>query len=285
MFSTNLTDFITRQGWGQITDARPLGGGCINDAQLLTTQHGPRLFLKQNRAIPADMFPREADGLRELGSVAGTPRTPQVYLAAVDFLLLEYLAPEPRNPRCWEIFGEQLASLHLHTHPQFGFDADNYIGATPQPNPRQSDGFAFFAEHRLIFQAALARDNGYFSAAEIRQVERLCQRLPELVPEQPASLLHGDLWSGNIHIGPDGLACLIDPAVYYGWAEADLAMAHLFGSLPLEFYTAYESLCPLVPGYKRRFDIYNLYHLLNHLNLFGMGYLHQAKGILNTLTA
>lgn len=284
MFSANLTDFIDQQGWGEITASRPLGGGCINNAQVLTTQHGPQLFLKQNHAIPADMFPREADGLQELGSVPGAPRVPQVYLAEADFLLLEYLVPEPRNPRLWQIFGEQMATLHLHTHPQFGFDADNYIGSTPQPNPRQSDSFAFFAEHRLIFQAALARDNGYFSAAEIRQAERLCQRLPELVPEQPASLLHGDLWSGNIHTGPGGLACLIDPAAYYGWAETDLAMAHLFGSLPPEFYAAYESLRPLAPGYRARFDIYNLYHLLNHLNLFGAGYLHQARAVLSRYT-
>jgi protein-ribulosamine 3-kinase len=281
MFSIHLTDFITQQGWGQITDARPLGGGCINDAQVLTTQRGPHLFLKQNRATPADLFPREADGLRELGKPQDAPRVPQVYLAEADFLLLEYLAPEPRNPRLWQVFGEQMASLHRHTHPQFGFDADNYIGSTPQPNPRQSDGFAFFAEHRLIFQAALARDNGYFSAAEIRQVERMCQRLPELVPEQPASLLHGDLWSGNIHTGPGGLACLIDPAVYYGWAETDLAMANLFGSLSPGFYAAYESIRPLAPGYHERFDIYNLYHLLNHLNLFGVSYLHQVRAVLS----
>jgi protein-ribulosamine 3-kinase len=280
MFASNLTDFIAQQGWGQITDARSLGGGCINDARVLTTSSGPRLFLKQNRAIPPDMFPREADGLRELGKPPGAPRIPQVYLAETEFLLLEYLQPEPRNPRLWKTFGEQMASLHLQTHPQFGFDNDNYIGSTPQPNPRHENGFDFFAEHRLIFQAALAHNNGYFSAAEIRQVETVCQRFPDLIPEQPASLLHGDLWSGNIHIGPGGLACLVDPAVYYGWAEADLAMANLFGSLPPEFYDAYESVRPLAPGYKGRFDIYNLYHLLNHLNLFGAGYLHQVKAIL-----
>lgn len=280
MFPEKLTNFIIEQGWGEITSAQALGGGCINNAQVLATTSGPRLFLKQNRAIPADMFTREADGLRELGNVNNAPRVPQVLLEDASFLLLEYLTPEPRHPRSWEIFGAELANLHLHTAPRFGFHADNYIGSTPQPNPWEEDGQTFFAEHRLLFQAQLAHKNGLLDPDRIRQVERLCQRLPELVPSQPASLLHGDLWSGNIHTGPGGLACLIDPAACYGWAEADLAMANLFGSLPAEFYAAYENVRPLAPGYRARFDIYNLYHLLNHLNLFGYSYLTQVHAIL-----
>ncbi len=281
MFPDALAHFIAQQGWGKIASVHPLGGGCINDARVLATSSGPQLFLKQNHAIPADMFAREAEGLCELGSVSGAPRVPQVYLHAPGFLLLEYLTPEPRNPRCWEIFGQQMAALHLHTHAQFGFDADNYIGSMLQPNPRYVDGFAFFAEQRLHFQAKLAHRSRLLPSSDLQRVEKLCQRLPELIPSQPASLLHGDLWSGNIHLGPGGLACLIDPAVYYGWGEADLAMANLFGSLPSEFYAVYESLCPLTPGYRKRFDLYNLYHLLNHLNLFGSGYLLQVQGILN----
>lgn len=280
MYPEKLTNFIIEQGWGEITSAQALGGGCINDARVLETSSGPRLFLKQNRAIPADMFAREADGLRELGSVPGAPRVPQVFLEDANFLLLEYLAPEPRHPRIWEIFGAELASLHLHTAPRFGFHADNYIGATPQPNPWTENGHNFFVEQRLLFQAQLARKNGLLGADGLRQVERLCQRLSDLVPAQPASLLHGDLWSGNIHTGPGGLACLIDPAACYGWAEADLAMANLFGSLPAEFYASYENIRPLAPGYRARFDLYNLYHLLNHLNLFGYGYLAQVQAVL-----
>ena len=280
MFPEKLTNFIIEQGWGEITSAQALGGGCINDAQVLATTSGPRLFLKQNRAIPADMFTREADGLRELGNVNSAPRVPQVLLEDASFLLLEYLTPEPRHPRSWELFGAELANLHLHTAPRFGFHADNYIGSTPQPNPWEEDGQTFFAEHRLLFQAQLAHKNGLLDPDRIRQVERFCQRLPELIPAQPASLLHGDLWSGNIHTGPGGLACLIDPAACYGWAEADLAMANLFGSLPAEFYAAYENVRPLAPGYRTRFDIYNLYHLLNHLNLFGYSYLTQVHAIL-----
>lgn len=280
MFPEKLTNFITEQGWGEITAAQALGGGCINDARVLATADGPRLFLKQNRAVPADMFAREADGLRELGSVNGAPRVPQVFLVDANFLLLEYLTPEPRHPRSWEIFGTELATLHLHTAPRFGFHADNYIGSTPQPNPWAEDGQTFFAEHRLLFQAQLARKNGLLDKDGVHQVERLCQRLPDLVPAQPASLLHGDLWSGNIHTGLGGLACLIDPAAYYGWAEADLAMANLFGSLPAEFYAAYENVRPLAPSYRARFDLYNLYHLLNHLNLFSHGYLGQVQSSL-----
>jgi fructosamine-3-kinase len=281
MFAQTLTQFIYQQGWGQIANAHPLGGGCINDAQVLTTSNGPQLFLKQNRGQPPDTFPREADGLRELASVPGAPRVPQVLLQDSDFLLLEYLTPEPRHPHIWQVFGAELATLHLSTQPQFGFHADNYIGSTPQPNLRSDNGFTFFAEQRLRFQAELAHRNKLLNADGLQQVERLCQRLTELIPPQPASLLHGDLWSGNIHIGPGGQACLIDPAVYYGWAEADLAMANLFGSLPSEFYAAYDAVRPLTAGYRERFDLYNLYHLLNHLNLFGPGYLPQVQGVLS----
>jgi fructosamine-3-kinase len=275
-----LTNFIAARGWGGISADVPLGGGCINDARLLSTHHGPRLFLKQNRGQPADLFAREAEGLREMAAVSGAPRVPQVLLEDADFLLLEYLASAPRHVRFWELFGAELATLHLHTAPQFGFYADNYIGATPQPNPWASDGHDFFARERLRYQAELARRNGLLPAESERQIERLCLRLRELIPPQPASLLHGDLWSGNIHPGPEGKACLIDPACYYGWAEADLAMANLFGSLPEAFYAAYESVRPLEPGYRGRFDLYNLYHLLNHLNLFGTGYLPQAQAVL-----
>ena len=281
MWPDTLTTFISEQGWGEISSTQPVGGGCISDAQIIATSSGRVLFLKQNRAIPTDMFPREADGLREIGNTPGAPRVPKVHLAASEFLLLEYLSPAPAHPRRWEIFGEQMAVLHLHTHPQFGFGADNYIGSTPQPNPRYQDGFAFFAEQRLLFLARLTRHNGLLDPSSLRQVENVCKRLPDLIPVQPASLLHGDLWSGNIHIGPDGLACLIDPAVYHGWGEADLAMANLFGSLPANFYAAYQAIRPLIPGYHQRFDLYNLYHLLNHLNLFGAGYLPQVKGILS----
>jgi protein-ribulosamine 3-kinase len=281
MLPQRLIEFIQTQSWGKIREARPLGGGCINDARLLTTTGGPPIFLKQNHSLPPDTFPREADGLRELAKIFGAPRVPLVFLEDAGFLLLEYLEPEPAHPLRWEIFGAELATLHLATAPQYGFHADNYLGATPQPNPWTENGHQFFIRQRLRYQAQLARRNGLLSAETERQIERLGLRLTELIPPQPPSLLHGDLWSGNIHTGPGGKACLIDPAAHYGWAETDLAMANLFGSLPPGFYAAYEAIRPLEPGYRQRFDIYNLYHLLNHLNLFGPGYLAQIEATLS----
>ena len=165
-----------------------------------------------------------------------------------------------------------MAALHKHTQPKFGFESDNYIGSTPQPNPWTSDGYEFFAEHRLGYQAELARNRGLLSMKEAEGVSRIAARLPELVPEQPASILHGDLWSGNATTDSEGQPVIIDPAAYYGWAEADLAMMVLFGRPAGRFWQAYQDIQKLEPGWEERFPVYNLYHLLNHLNLFGRGY-------------
>lgn len=272
--------FIQRQGWGRAMRAEGVAGGDINDAYRLEPESGPTLFLKLNRSTPSDMFAREAEGLRAL-AVEGGPRLPKPFAWGRDFLLLEYLAPASRAPDYWETFGRRLAAVHSHTSPRFGFDHDNYIGRTPQANRWEVDGHRFFAEQRLGFQARLARERGLLGEAEVRRVERIGSRLRQLVPEQPASLIHGDLWSGNAIVGPDGQACLIDPAAHFGWAEADLAMTALFGRFPESFYAAYESVRPLAPGYRSRFDLYNLYHLLNHLNLFGQGYLGSVQAVLD----
>ena len=158
---------------------------------------------------------------------------------------------------------------------------DNYIGSTPQPNPWTLDGHAFFAEQRLLFQARLAQRRGLLSAADVRRVEKLAQRLPELAPAQSASLLHGDLWSGNIHFTTDGTAALIDPSSYHGHREVDLAMAELFGGFETPFFAAYAEAFPLRPGYfELRRPIYQLYYQLVHVNLFGRGYLAGTLGSL-----
>ncbi|MBI4772265.1 MAG: fructosamine kinase family protein [Chloroflexi bacterium] len=156
------------------------------------------------------------------------------------------------------------------------------MGSTPQPNQWEADGCPFFAEQRLMFQGRRAHEHGRLSRDSLRRLERLAARLAsrELVPEQPASLIHGDLWGGNVITGPDGHAALIDPAAHYGWAEAELAMTTLFGRFPDSFYRAYESVRPLAPSYRSRFEVYNLYHLLNHLNLFGRSYLSSVEAVL-----
>jgi fructosamine-3-kinase len=275
--------FIARQGWGTAGQVRadPAGGGCINAGQVLHPAAGPDLFLKQNASAPGDMFAREAEGLAALAQPDG-PRVPRALLVGETFLVLEYLAPAPLRPRAWEVLGQQLAALHAHTAPEFGFPHANYLGRTPQPNRSDADGWRFFAEQRLLYQARLARERGLLSREAVGQAERLAVRLRDLVPEQPASLIHGDLWTGNVIPGPEGALCLIDPAAHYGWAEAELAMTGLFGGFPESFYSAYQAAAqdlgrPLAPGWRGRFPLYNLYHLLNHLNLFGQSYLQEVE--------
>jgi len=275
----SISHYLHSQGWGKITSAEPVGGGCINDARCVTTSNGPQLFLKLNTSTPPDMFQREAEGLNAL-TVEGGPRVPRPYLVGEEFLLLEYLSPARPAKDYWETLGRRLAHVHATTQPRFGFAHDNYLGSTPQPNRWDENGFNFFAEQRLLFQGKLAREHGRLSQARLNQIEKLAARLNELVPEQPASLLHGDLWSGNVIAGPEGQACLIDPAAHFGWAEADLAMTTLFGGFSESFYAAYAAARPLAPGYRSRFEIYNLYHLLNHLNLFGSSYLGSVEQIL-----
>ncbi|MCI0519561.1 MAG: fructosamine kinase family protein [Chloroflexi bacterium] len=274
-----VTAWLQAHNCGAATALRTVGGGCINHGAQLHTADGRTFFLKTNARAPADMFAREAEGLQAL-AVADGPRVPRPLLAGGDFLLLEDLRPAPRRAGYWRDFGARLAALHAHTAPRFGFSHDNYIGSTPQPNGWLEDGYAFFAEQRLLFQAELARRNGLLGGEEVRQAERLAARLPELIPAQPASLLHGDLWGGNALSDEQGAPALIDPAAHYGWAEAELAMTLLFGGFSEDFYSVYQEARPLEAGFRQRVPIYNLYHLLNHLNLFGGGYWGEVVSIL-----
>jgi fructosamine-3-kinase len=268
-----------QSGHGEVVRVDAVAGGCINQGCRLHTSDGATFFLKVNERTPPDMFPCEAAGLRALAVPEG-PRVPEVHLFGPTFILLEDLRPAAPQPDYWEEFGRRLAGLHNHVNERFGFESDNYIGSTPQPNPWTEDGYAFFAEHRLVFQARMAFKRGLIEKQDHAAVERLAGALPQLIPDQPASLIHGDLWSGNALTGPHGEPAMIDPAAHYGWAEAELAMTALFGAFPAAFYQAYEETRPLPPGWRDRFPIYNLYHLLNHVNLFGGGYLGQVRAIL-----
>lgn len=272
-------DWLEQHGHGAVRHSIPVAGGCINNGARLQTDDGSSFFLKQNSAAPPQMFEREAEGLRAI-DVPDGPRVPEPLLVGTDYLLLEDLRPAPRQSGYWERMGAQLAALHGHTSPEFGFEHDNFLGSTPQPNPPTGDGYEFFAEHRLLFQARLARDAGLLDRGDLQAVEAIAGRLPELAPEQPASLIHGDLWSGNATTGSEGEPAIIDPAVHYGWAEAELGMTALFGGFSDEFYAAYSRARPLEAGWRERLPLYNLYHLLNHLNLFGSGYLGQVKQVL-----
>ncbi len=280
MIPQEVQRWLEEQGLGQAVETRPAAGGCISNGVHLTTAQGERFFLKTHRSAPPDMFTREAEGLRAL-NVPDGPRVPQVFLMGERFLLLEDVQPRAAPPQgFWERLGRALAALHAHTAPAFGFEHDNYIGSTPQPNPWTKDGYAFFSEHRLRYQARMARRRGLLSAAQERAVERIIARLPELVPPQPPALIHGDLWRGNLLVDAGGAPALIDPAAHYGWPEAELSMMGLFGGFPLRCYAAYREAHPYPPNLRERMPVYNLYHLLNHLNLFGRGYLAQVEAIL-----
>lgn len=274
-----VQNWLGENGFGNITGVRPVGGGCINNGSVLQTQSGNSFFLKTNPHAPGDMFIREGEGLLAL-SVKEGPKVPEPYFAGKDFLLLEDLSPAERLADYWTAFGRKLSRVHNHTNARFGFPHDNYIGSTPQLNPWLEDGFIFFGEYRLSHQARLANQRGLLSGSDMKKVEKLSDHLYELVPEQPASLIHGDLWSGNALTDKTGSPAIIDPAAHYGWAEAELAMTTLFGTFPDEFYRAYQEVRPLEKGYRERFPLYNLYHLLNHLNLFGGSYLGQVTAIL-----
>lgn len=230
--------------------------------------------------VPLVLAWRDADhGRPQITDGAPTP-DPQ----PPGFILLEWLEAPPgaSRERAAETLGSQLAALHRATAPRHGLDEDGYIGESPQPNGWDESWLAFFRERRLGFQAELARRNGSLAGERARRLERLLDRLGEWIDDggvQP-SLLHGDLWGGNWLVGPCGAPALIDPAAYYGDREADLAFTALFGGFPQRFRQAYETTWPLPAGWPERHDLYNLYHLLNHLNLFGEGYGGQVDAIL-----
>lgn len=276
-----MRDHLEAALGARIAASQSVGGGSINQAARLELEDGRVVFVKSNPDAPPDMFPEEARGLEALGAVDGAPPVPAVLVADDRIIAMEYFAPGPVSPDGWARFGHALATLHRTTAPAHGFDADNYIGSTPQPNPWSDNGVSFFAEHRIGFQVTLAARRGLLPRRTARTAESLCQRLGDLIPEQPPSLSHGDLWSGNVLGRADGQVALVDPAAHFGLREADLAMTRLFGKLPEPFYSAYDDAWPLPSGAAGRVDLYNLYHVLNHLNLFGSGYLGQAEAILH----
>ncbi len=260
--------------------ADSIGGGCINSAYRLVGER-TSYFVKLNQAERLDMFEAESEGLRALAE-AQAIRVPLPVCSGIEadqaYLVMEYFEGGGGNSRAAETFGQQLAAMHRFTREQFGWHRDNTIGATPQPNQQSADWLSFWRYQRLEFQLDLAEQRGA-SRGLLRKGEELSQLMGGLfVGHDPeASLLHGDLWSGNYAILRDGEPIIFDPAVYFGDREADLAMTELFGGFPQRFYAAYQEAWPLDSGYRVRKIFYNLYHILNHFNMFGGGYAGQAE--------
>lgn len=267
--------------------SQSVAGGCISSGRRVQVPDGRSFFVKRSTRLPADMFPAEATGLAAMHSLDAI-RVPKPYAvnapeAQERFIVMEWIPSGSSTNASAVELGRSLAHMHRTGRGRaFGFSIDNYIGSTRQPNEEDTSWLAFFSEKRLGFQTRLALDSGKLDASIASQIEEIQRRLSALLPDtdHPA-LLHGDLWAGNYMIDDRGNPVLIDPATYYGHREADLAMTRLFGGFPSAFYNAYEEEWPLEPGFDERADLYNLYHMLNHLNIFGSGYLGSVRSIVN----
>ncbi|MDE6846495.1 MAG: fructosamine kinase family protein [Lachnospiraceae bacterium] len=271
-----------------------IAGGDINEAYGLTLTDGRCIFMKSNAKENLSFFTAEAVGLTAIArtKAIGTPHILGVGTdeegAGYSFLLLEFISGKNRNRNYWEELARQLSDMHrastagLTSNGKYGFDCDNYIGMRRQINRGHDRWINFFRDCRL--EPQFQDSDRYFDREDWKRIFRFLDRIDEILvePEYP-SLLHGDLWSGNVIEGNDGRAWLIDPAAYVGHAEADIAMTELFGGFPPIFYDAYKEAAPLQPGYEHRRDVYNLYHLLNHLNMFGRMYLPAVKRIVGRM--
>jgi protein-ribulosamine 3-kinase len=263
----------------------PVSGGCISPSYRVALSGGAVCFLKTLPAGGArDMFRQEAAALERIAS-AGALRVPQVMATAESWLALEWLEPAVALPGAWAELGRGLARLHRCRHERYGLAVDNYIGPLPQANGLLASWPAFWAERRLRpqMERATGRLDGALRTGLDRLVDELDQRL-RTAEQEGASLLHGDLWGGNVHMTATG-AALIDPSSYYGHREVDLAMAALFGGFPPEFEAAYAAEWPLLPGAAQRRAIYQLYYLLVHVNLFGSTYIASTKRALGDALA
>ncbi len=260
-----------------------MGGGCINRAYCLRDQE-LSFFVKINGTSPLSMFKAEAAGLEEIART-DTIRVPKPICFGRSegnaYLVLEHI--KMSNTGDMEQAGRDMAMMHQNVGGGFGWYRDNTIGSTHQPNNLSTDWIEFWHKQRLGYQLKLASQLGHGGRLQ-ESGKRLLELLPQLIGHQPRpSLLHGDLWGGNISFDSAGSPVIFDPAVYYGDREADIAMTELFGGFSSRFYSAYNEVWPLDQGYADRKTLYNLYHILNHLNIFGASYASQAQGMIDRL--
>ncbi|MGA7838102.1 MAG: fructosamine kinase family protein [Ignavibacteriaceae bacterium] len=287
MLTAEITRKIEEKVQSKLISTQTVSGGCISDAYKIRTDTGAQFFLKINSGLPTDMFLKESNGLKELRK-ANTIRIPEVIFAESDFLMTELITPGSRAKNFFENFGRKFAKLHKYSSGEFGFYEDNYIGSNEQkniPGEREKNNWIeFYFNERILYQYKLAEKLKYTTSELTEGINKLENKIEDILSgsEEKPSLLHGDLWSGNFIVDEKGTACLIDPAVYYGHREADLAMTKLFGGFSSEFYHSYNDAFPLKDGFEYRENIYKLYHVLNHLNLFGGGYYSQAISLIRS---
>ncbi len=271
----------------KIKQSTLIAAGNINQGIHLETSEGD-FFLKLNFSQNPDIFEREASGLLLLKQNCPL-KIPQVYnygsFEDRNFLLLEWIGSGRSNTQYWDELGEGLAQLHMATAELFGLEEDNYIASLNQNNNKSTSWTTFFIENRLEPLIGKAYYDQYISAEFLERFRKIYYKLDSLFPKEKPALLHGDLWSGNVIKGKTGNPVLIDPAVYYGHREMDLAFSRLFGGFDERFYQAYDDVFPLEPDFENRIPIYNLYPLLVHLHLFGKSYLPGIEKTVNLLLA
>lgn len=268
----------------KIESAQRLSGGSINQAAKVMLSDGQLYFLKWNTSADPDMFKKEEKGLQLLRSAETSLRVPEVLATGgtengTGFLLQEFIIEGQSKPDSAKNFGKELAALHKHHEKRYGLDHDNYIGKLPQSNNWHDDWIDFFIKERMAPQLKLATDAGKLKSNTVAHFESMYKQLPDIFPDEPPSLLHGDLWGGNYFFDEDGRATIYDPAAYYGHREIELAFTYLFGGFLGDFYDAYNEIYSTEQGFNQRKDIYNLYPLLVHTNLFGGSYARQVEGI------
>jgi protein-ribulosamine 3-kinase len=260
---------------GSIRSARPVSGGCIANAVKLDADRG-RFFLKWGDESTGQRFVAEEAGLRQLRRVSRIIRIPEVIACAstgLSFLLLEWIEEGGSDSKDWRALGKGLAELHRVEGESYGFPSDNFIGRLPQHNQEARRWTDFFRERRLAPQVEMASARGVWKKEWTPSMDRLLVALDTILPENPPrSVLHGDLWRGNCLFDSDSRPVLIDPAAYFGDRETDLAMMALFGGFAVDAFDAYEHAWPLAAGWRERREVYQLYHLINHLNHFGGSY-------------
>lgn len=284
MIADSLRQHIQQVLDRRIEDIQRVSGGSINQAAKIKFSDGKLCFLKWNQTADPDMFLKEEKGLALLATSDTGLRIPEVLATSqtedgTGFLAQQFITEGRSTENSGDIFGRALAQLHRQHAQQYGLDHDNYIGRLPQSNQRHNQWTDFFIEERMEPQLRMATGTGKLSSATVDHFQAMYKRLPDIFPDEPPSLLHGDLWDGNYFYDDKGHPAIYDPAVYYGHREIELAFTHLFGGFSSTFYRAYEEAYPLKSGFSQRKDIYNLYPLLVHTNLFGGHYARQVESI------
>lgn len=271
----------------KVLDISPISGGCIHHAQKVRTDRG-LYFIKINKALDENMFKTEFSGLQLLETANEIDVPTPIAFGSYNnqaYLILEFIESQYRKSDFWIDFGKSLANLHRkHQNDRYGLSYNNYIGRLDQINDFHEDWLTFFIERRLEIQLKLAYNNRYIDRSYLSRFKDFYNKLPDLLPIEPPSLLHGDLWSGNFMTGAEGQPLIIDPAVYYGNREIELSFTQMFGGFDRLFYNSYFEAYPLEPGFDNRVEIYNIYPHLVHVNMFGTSYLGGVTSVLRRYT-